>query len=47
MLETIFGPRRDGVTGGWRKRHNEQLRGLCSSPAIIRIIKSKKARLEK
>jgi hypothetical protein len=35
----IFGPKRDGVTGGWRKLHNEELHNLYSSPSIIRIIK--------
>jgi hypothetical protein len=34
----IFGPKRDGVTGGWRKLHNEGLHNLYSSPSIIRII---------
>jgi hypothetical protein len=28
VLRRIFGPKRDGVTGGWRKLHNEELRGL-------------------
>jgi hypothetical protein len=40
MLRKIFGPKRDEVTGGWRKLHNEELRDLYSSPIIIRIIKS-------
>jgi hypothetical protein len=40
----IFGPKRDGVTGGWRKRHNEELHNLYSSPSIIRIIKSRRMR---
>jgi hypothetical protein len=40
----IFGPKRDGVTGGWRKLHNEELRDFNSSPSIIRIIKSRKMR---
>jgi hypothetical protein len=34
----IFGPKRDVVTGGWRKLHNEELHNLYSSPSIIRII---------
>jgi hypothetical protein len=38
----IFGPKRDEVTGGWRKLHNEELYNLCSSPSIIRIIKSRR-----
>jgi hypothetical protein len=40
----IFGPKRDEVTGEWRKLHNEELRGLYSSPSIIRIIKSRRMR---
>jgi hypothetical protein len=38
----IFGPKRDGVTGGWRKLHNEELHNLYSSTIIIRIMKSRK-----
>jgi hypothetical protein len=38
----IFGPKRDEVTGEWRKLHNEELRDLYSSPSIIRIIKSRR-----
>jgi hypothetical protein len=40
VLRGIFGPKRDEVTGGWRKLHNEELHNLCSSPSIIRMIKS-------
>jgi hypothetical protein len=36
-LSRIFGPKRDEVTGGWRKLHNEELHNLYSSPSIIRI----------
>jgi hypothetical protein len=43
-LRTIFGPKRDGVTGVWRKLHNEELHNLYSSPSIIRIIKSRRMR---
>jgi hypothetical protein len=39
VLRRIFGPKRDGVTGGWRKLHNEELHNLYSSPSIIIIIK--------
>jgi hypothetical protein len=39
MLRKVCRPRRDEVTGGWRKLHNEELRDLYSSPSIIRIIK--------
>jgi hypothetical protein len=38
VLRKILGPKRDGVTGGWRKLHNEELRDLYSSPSVIRII---------
>jgi hypothetical protein len=44
MLRRIFGPKRDEVTGEWRKLHNEKLHDLYSSPSIIRIIKSRKMR---
>jgi hypothetical protein len=44
VLRRIFGPKRDEVTGGWRKLHNEELHGLCSSPHAIRMIKSRKMR---
>jgi hypothetical protein len=42
LLRRIFGPKRDEVTGEWRKLHNEELRDLYCSPSIIRIIKSRK-----
>jgi len=42
VLRRIFGPRRDEVTGEWRKLHNEELNDLYSSPNIVRVIKSKK-----
>jgi hypothetical protein len=38
VLRRIFGPKRDGVTGEWRKLHNEYLRDLYSSPSLIRMI---------
>jgi hypothetical protein len=41
VLRRIFGPKRDEVTGGWRKLHNEELRNLYSSPSIISVIKSR------
>jgi hypothetical protein len=44
LLRRIFGPKRNRVTGGWRKLHNEELHNLYSSPSIIRIIKSRRMR---
>jgi hypothetical protein len=41
---TLFGPKRDEVTGEWRKRHNEELHDLYSSPNIVRVIKSRRMR---
>jgi hypothetical protein len=43
-LRRIFGPKRDKVTGGWRKLHNEELHDLYSSRSIIRIITSMRMR---
>jgi hypothetical protein len=45
VLERIFGPKRDEMTGGWRKLHNEELRDLYSS-SIIRMMKWRKMRWE-
>jgi hypothetical protein len=42
VLRRIFGPKRDEITGGWRKQHNEEFRDLCSSPSIIAIIRSRR-----
>jgi hypothetical protein len=44
MLRRIFGPKRDEVTGGWRKLHNEELHGLYSLPSIVRMIKARRMR---
>ena len=43
VLRRIFGPKRDEVTGEWRKLHNEELKGLYSSPNIVRVIKSRRS----
>jgi hypothetical protein len=44
LLRRIFGPKRDEVTGVWRKLHNEELHNFYSSTSIIRMIKSTKMR---
>jgi hypothetical protein len=44
VLRRIFGPKKDGVTGEWRKLHSEERHILYSSPNIIRQIKSRRMR---
>jgi hypothetical protein len=44
VLRRMFGPKRDEVTGSWRKLHNEELHTLYSFPSIIRMIKSRRMR---
>jgi hypothetical protein len=44
VLRIIFEPKRDEMTGEWRKLHNEELHDLHSSPSIIRIIKARRIR---
>jgi hypothetical protein len=44
VLRRIFGPKRDEVTGGWRKLQNEELHNLYSSPSIIIMAKSRRMR---
>jgi hypothetical protein len=39
VLRRIFGLKRDEMTGGWRRLHNEELRSLYFSPSILRMIK--------
>ena len=39
-----FGPKRDEVTGEWRKLHNEELSDLYSLPNIVRVVKSRRMR---
>ena len=44
VLRRVFWPKRDEVTGEWRKLHIEELNDLYSSPNIIRLIKSRRIR---
>jgi len=44
VLRRIFGPRRDKVTGEWRRLHNEELNDLYCSPNIVRVIKWRRMR---
>jgi hypothetical protein len=44
VLRRIFGPKRDEVTGEWRKLHSEELHNFYLSPDIIRQVKSKRMR---
>jgi hypothetical protein len=46
MLRRIFGPKRDEITGEWRKLHNEELNDLYSSPIIVQMIKWRRMRCE-
>ena len=44
VLRKVFGPKRDEVTGEWRKLHNEELNDLYSLPNIVRVAKSRRMR---
>ena len=44
MLRGIFGPRKDEVTGEWRRLNNEELNDLYASPNYVRVIKSRRMR---
>ena len=44
VLRRVFGPKRDEVTGEWRKLHNEELRDLYSLPKIVQVAKSRRMR---
>jgi len=44
VLRRIFGPKRDEVTGEWRKLHYDELNNLYFSPNVVRVIKSRRMR---
>ena len=44
VLRRIFGPRREEVTGEWKRLHNEELNDLYYSPNIVWVIKSRRMR---
>ena len=44
VLRRVFGPKRDEVTGEWRKLHNEELRDLYSLPNIVRVVKLRRTK---
>jgi len=44
VLSKVFGPKRDELTGEWRKLHNEELNDLYSLPNIVRVVKSRRMR---
>jgi hypothetical protein len=44
VLRRLFGPKRDDVTGEWKKLHNEELSDLYSLPNIVRMVKSRRMR---
>jgi len=44
VLRRVFGPKRDEVTGEWRKLHNEELRDFYFLPNILRVVRSRRMR---
>ena len=44
VLRRIFGPRRDEVSGEWRRLHNEEINDLYFSPNIVWVVKSRRMR---
>jgi hypothetical protein len=45
LLRRIFGSKRDGIVGEWRRLHKEELYAVCSPPHIIPVIKSRRLKL--
>jgi len=45
VLRRMFGPKREGWAGGWRRLHNEEFHNLYPSQNIVRLIKSGRTRL--
>jgi hypothetical protein len=45
VLRSVFGPKREELTGGWRKLHSEELHNLYFSPSKIRMMKSRRMKL--
>ena len=44
VFRRVFGPKRDEVTGEWRKLHNEELSDLYSVPDFVQVVKSRRMR---
>jgi hypothetical protein len=44
VLRRVFGPKKDEVTGEWRKLHNEEPNDLYFLPNIVRVVKSRRMR---
>ena len=44
VLRRVFGPKKDEVTGEWRKLYKEELRDLYSQPNIVRVVKPRRMR---
>ena len=42
VLRIVFGPKKDDITGEWRKLHSEELSDLCSLPNIVLVVKSRR-----